>query len=98
CCRASPSLHDALPILVPPAKTAGTLDGIEIGRRSDDADQLRIATSVTAQRAGRLLGEVHADLAEADLVLHLDERLGQIARVFGRSEEHTSELQSLAYL
>ena len=71
--------------VVAAAKAAGALDREQIGRRGDHADEARVAARVAAQRARILLGEVHAHRAEADLLLDLDERLRQLARVARRA-------------
>src|SRR3712207_8405932 len=63
------------------------------------SDRGGVAALVLADAAARLVGEVEADLAQADLLLDLADRVGQRDGVLGRrSEEHTSELQSRQYL
>src|SRR5205823_14170359 len=85
------SLHDALPIsmgpLPPPNLPALAGLGLVLGlRHAFEPDHLA-AVSTLATRQGRLLDACRLGLAWA---------LGHTVSV--RSEEHTSELQSLAYL
>src|SRR5205823_14001957 len=88
--RCTLSLHDALPICAPEPHL-GVLQGpFELGE--DRREPL-------GRRGGRRSAVVGDEIRdrEVDLVTHRrDHRDGRC--VDGRSEEHTSELQSLAYL
>ena len=59
----------------------GALDRDHVGGLLDDADQGRVAAGVVADLAPRPLREVEADLAEADLLAHLADRVGEADRV-----------------
>src|SRR5205823_7723150 len=87
------SLHDALPIWVRQAIVRTMDQWLEMG-----VDGLRLdAIPYLYEREGtncENLPETHAFLRE--LRAHIDRRFGD--RMLLRSEEHTSELQSLAYL
>ena len=67
--------------VVEPAVLVGALDRDHVGGLLDDADQRAVAPRVLADLAARALGEVEADLAEADLLLHLADRVGERRRV-----------------
>src|SRR5205823_10040260 len=87
------SLHDALPISVLRAThPARQQDLRQIGkRRADDADH-EDGTGKPPRRR-RFAAAAVQHRAEPR-----DQGCGQGSRGLGRSEEHTSELQSLAYL
>jgi hypothetical protein len=53
------------------------LDRDHVARLLDDADERRVAPVVEADRAARALGQVEADLAEADLLLDVADRVGE---------------------
>src|SRR5205823_13901399 len=76
------SLHDALPIFLVGGRHAAGLH-LELHRGRTDADQARAAP-------GYALGVRAVAADAAGVVAHL--------APLRRSEEHTSELQSLAYL
>ena len=59
----------------------GALDRDHVGGLLDHADQRLVAAGVLADPAARPLGEVEADLAEADLLLDLADRVGEAERV-----------------
>src|SRR5436309_1855354 len=59
----------------------GALDGEEIRGLLDDADRVGGAAGVGAERARVGLGEREADRAEPRLVLHGEERVGELLRV-----------------
>jgi hypothetical protein len=61
----------------------GALDGDDVAGLLDDADLPRVAALVRANPAARAVGEVEADLAEADLLLDLADRVGQRVGVLG---------------
>jgi hypothetical protein len=60
------------------------LDRDNVAGLLDDADQRRVAALVLADRAPRALGEVEADLAEADALLDVADRLRERVGVLGR--------------
>jgi hypothetical protein len=60
------------------------LDRDHVARLLDDADQGAVAAFVLADRAARALGEVEADLAQADALLDVADRLRERVRVVGR--------------
>jgi hypothetical protein len=59
------------------------LDGDHVAGLLDDADQRGVAALVLADRAERALGQVEADLAEADPLLDVADRLRERVRVLG---------------
>jgi hypothetical protein len=59
------------------------LDRDHVAGLLDDADEAGVATLVLADAAARLVGEVEADLAEADALLDLPDRVGQRIGVLG---------------
>jgi hypothetical protein len=63
--------------VVEPAELVGALDGNDVAGLLDDADDRAVAPLVLADAAARALGEVEAHLAEADLLLHLADRVGE---------------------
>src|SRR5205823_7104961 len=92
------SLHDALPISAAPGSTIPTpwaSSGSCASRRAEPTRTPRRATASSVGRAWRTSAAAAATVAAAAL-----EPLTVTNRDFpsGRSEEHTSELQSLAYL
>ena len=64
------------------------LDRDHVAGLLDHADQRRVAALVGADRAARALGEVEADLAEADLVLDVADRVGERVGVLRRRAQH----------
>ena len=66
------------------AELPGALDGDDVLRLLDDADEAGVASRVAADRARRLLGHVAADLAEPHLVADLEQDLGEPAHARGR--------------
>src|SRR3546814_9501179 len=68
----------------------GEIDGIDLGGLGRDMDDRRPAR---LHEEGRLFDDVVADVDDA--VRRLDRAVDEIARAERRSEEHTSELQSL---
>src|SRR5205823_12744997 len=86
------SLHDALPIWIDGVRGDGAHDErVAIRRALRD----EVGADVAAG-AGLVLD--HHGLAERLLQLRRNQARGEVHRTSGRSEEHTSELQSLAYL
>ena len=63
--------------MVLPLVLVGALDRDDVAGLLDHADHALVAPLVAADLADRLIGEVEADLAEADLLLHLADRVGQ---------------------
>ena len=59
----------------------GALERDHVGRLFDHADQRLVPAGVLTDPAARSFSQVEADFAEADLLLDLDNRLGEIARV-----------------
>src|SRR5205823_13856145 len=85
------SLHDALPIFPDPLPV-----GVRCLRASTDRDTCVGAEDVDASMRRLDFVHKHCDLGFfGDIAMH---RGRPDARRGGRSEEHTSELQSLAYL
>src|SRR5215213_2333364 len=74
--------------VVEAAELVRPLDGDDVGGLLDDADHRPVAAVVLADRAARAFGEVEADLAEADLLLHLADRVGERQRVVVGGTEH----------
>ena len=62
----------------------GALHRDHVAGLLDDADHLVLAPCVLADPAARLVGEVEADLAQADPLLDLDDRRGERGGVLGR--------------
>ena len=64
----------------------GLLQGQQVARLLDHADQARVAPGVAADGAERLvgLGQVEAGLAVADALLDVADRLGQRQGLLGR--------------
>ena len=60
------------------------LDRDHVRRLFDDADHRRVPPLVLADPAAGALGKVEADLAQADPLLHLPDRVGQRRRVLRR--------------
>src|SRR5205823_11066685 len=88
------SLHDALPILT---TTPGPLDDrVDIGPASDGEEE------IASGAVGDELGVTAALLDTVDPVSFgralVEAVVGSVRHPGHRSEEHTSELQSLAYL
>src|SRR5256885_10307618 len=74
--------------VVEPAILVRPLDGDQVDRLLDDADDRPVATRVLADRAELVLGQVPALVTEADALLHLLYRRGERERfVFRRPEE-----------
>ena len=69
--------------MIAPAVLMGALDRHDVGRLLDDADQARVAARVVADPAVRALGEVEADLAQADALLDLADGVRQRVGVLG---------------
>ena len=67
--------------VVEAAVLSGPLDRDHVGRLLHDADQRPVAALVLADPAPRSLGEVEADLAQADALLHLADRVGEAERL-----------------
>ena len=63
--------------VVEAAVFVGALDRDHVGGLLHHADQRLVAAGVLADLAARPLGEVEADLAEPDLLLHLADRVGE---------------------
>jgi hypothetical protein len=63
------------------------LDRDHVAGLLDDADQGGVAALVEADRAARPLGPVEADLAEADPLLDVADRVGERVGVVGRRAE-----------
>src|SRR5205823_13867903 len=82
------SLHDALPIY-PPAVSAATV-------RAVVAEAARVAPGLPLVAGGKSFGGRMTSTAQAEEPL--PGVRGLVFLGFPRSEEHTSELQSLAYL
>src|SRR5690606_13182706 len=70
--------------VVEPAELARALDGRDVLRILDDADQLRVAARVAADAAALLLGDVAAHFAELHSRAHLGEQLGEPDDIEGR--------------
>ena len=68
--------------VVEAAVLVGALDRDHVGRLLDHADRRPVAVGVGADPAARPLGEVEALLAEADLLLHLADRVAERRRLF----------------
>ena len=66
--------------VVAAAVLVGPLDRDHVGRLLDDTDQRGVTAVVVADPAAGALGEVEADLAEANPVLDLADRVGQGGR------------------
>jgi len=66
---------------------AGALDRDHVARLLDNADRGRLAALVLADAAGRLRGEVEADLTVADRRLDLANRVGKRERLLLRRAE-----------
>ena len=60
------------------------LDRDDVAGLLDDADHARVAALVGADPAARAVGEVEADLAQADALLDLADRLGERGGVLRR--------------
>ena len=69
--------------VVAPAVLVRALDRDDVARLLDDADEPRVAALVLADPAARPVGEVEADLAEADPLLDLADRVGERVGVLG---------------
>src|SRR3546814_6593267 len=99
------SLHDALPILVPPDRVLGAKLEIRMDQRPDDLDygnRLRRILRFQCIEAGRSRfvekrGPGIDDGVVQFLFLRkiIRDQIDVDARLSGRSEEHTSELQSI---
>ena len=63
--------------VVEPAVLVSALDRDHVGGLLDDTDRGAVPARVLADLAARALGEVEADLAESDLLLHLADRVGE---------------------
>jgi hypothetical protein len=63
------------------------LDGDHVARLLHDADQRGVPAIVEADRAARALGQVEADLAEADALLDVADRVGQRMGVLRRGAQ-----------
>ena len=74
-------------IVVGAMELARALHGKEVGDRLHHADDLVVALRIAADAARVLRSEIAADGAEPHLALEGKERLGEIARVLGRSAE-----------
>ena len=61
-----------------------SLERDHIGGLLDDADHRGVAALVLADPTARALGEVAADLAQADPLLDVADRLSQRVRILGR--------------
>jgi hypothetical protein len=73
--------------VVEPVELVRALHGDDVAGLLDHADQALVAALVGADAADRLVGEVEADLAKADFLLDLADRVGQgEAFIFGHSE------------
>ena len=83
--------------MVAAAVLAGALHRQEIVRFLDDAEEASVAPRVVAETAGVLVGDVEARPAVDDLVLHRDERLGELAHFVGGAlqEEEGQALRRL---
>src|SRR5439155_17425142 len=73
--------------VVEPAILVCPLDGDQVDRLLDDADDRSVATGVLADRAELFLGQIPALLAEADALLHLLNRRGERERLVLRGPE-----------
>ena len=67
--------------VVAAAELVRALDRDHVAGLLDDADQLGVAPLVLADPAARPVGEVEADLAQADPLLDLADRVGERERV-----------------
>ena len=78
----TPSIGDRAPAedVVEAVELVGALHRDHVGGLLDDADHRGVATGVLADAAAWFVGEVEADLAQADLLLDLLDRLGQAPR------------------
>ena len=77
--------------VIQPAELAGALDGGDVGRFLDDADELRIAARVLAEGAERRLGEVPTPLASADPLGQQDQRFGEATALIGRLAQQVKD-------
>ena len=73
--------------VVAPAELVRALDRDDVAGLLDDADHRAVTPLVLADRAARPLGEVEADLAEADLLLDVADRVGERDRVLRRAAQ-----------
>src|SRR5205823_14466040 len=91
------SLHDALPISMDGLKTEVAGGALQVSWRGERGDQLRAAFTLrNGQPVIAELGVRNVTLAR-NLTPEFEVTSGK-RRLSERSEEHTSELQSLAYL
>jgi hypothetical protein len=67
--------------VVAPAELVRALDRDHVARLLDDADDVGLAALVLADTALRLGGEVEAELAVADRLLDLADRVGKRQRL-----------------
>jgi hypothetical protein len=63
------------------------LDRDHVAGLLHDADEPAVAALVEADRAAGPLGEVEADLAQRDLLLHVADRVRERVRVLGRGAQ-----------
>src|SRR3954447_20050018 len=73
--------------VVAAAELVRALDGYHVARLLDDADHLAVAALVLADAAARADRQVEADLAVADGLLDLADRVGERERLLGRQAE-----------
>ena len=71
--------QQAVQHVVAAAEVPAAIDRDQVRRRRDHADRVGLAPRVAAQRARIVLGHVHADRAQPDLVGDIEQRLREIA-------------------
>ena len=83
--------------MVAASELAGPLDGQHVLGFFDDTDDGRIAARIAADPALVALGDVAADSAEADLVLHPQQRAGESLDIdrFGGEQVKRDALSAL---